>query len=422
VNSILIGAWLAATAAAFGVFLVQARSYRRAAVQPITLGSALWLGSGQIVILFGALMVSFGAPDIAEEFGIPAWWVVAINHATNLGACAGLFLAAQRGSIPRRMPMLLAIAGVAIAVPALVHGAWMPITVLALEVFGGFAAYAVFSAHTRVLADVDDKHRGAAMGLILSFCLLVGVALVGVPLLGGWRVGLAVIAGVQLLLAVAYTRWKDAPQWTPPQWASPRTLVQLVRRHGSLNGGVAANFSGWVALYTIPSLAGVSSDIVVIMAVVAQLIAAALTLWAGRRADLNRRRVGIEAAFALFIGLVGVAVALTWPALAVPFAGSTLGVWLAVVFFTIGEYGGNVNQGTMEAELSLAGGDGVREQLAGLALRFLTVGLANIVLAVLSGVLATAVSGSTFGVVLGVVCAVTVLVALARPLSKLHKQ
>jgi hypothetical protein len=418
--SLLIFAWLLGIAVAVGVFGAQVRAYRKADVQPITLGSAIWLGSGQIVILFGALMMSFGASDIAGEFGLPTWLVVAINHAANLGACVGCAVAALRGTVPRRMPMLLAIAGIAIAVPTFTYGAFVPVTIGALFVFGAFAGHAVFSAHTRVLAGVSEEHRGEAMGLILSFCLLGGVALVGVPLLGGWRYGLGAIAVVQVLLAAAYRKWKDAPQATPAEWQGLRTVVRQARAHRRLIAGVAANFWGWVALYTIPSLAGASSDTVVILAVVGQLIAAALTPWAGRRADRNRRRVGLEAAFALSLALLGVAVAPTWPLLAVPLLGSSLGWWLCGALFAVGEYGGNVGQGVLEAELSLAGGDGVREQLVGLTLRFLTVGVGNIALAGLSGALAGVFAGSTVGVVLGAVCAVAVLGGLARPLSKLR--
>jgi hypothetical protein len=414
----LILIWAVASAIALVVCFLQARAYKKKAHQAITIGTGIWLGSGNIVVLFGALMVSFGAPAISAEFGITSWWVVVVNHAANLGVFVGLVIAAMRGSVPRRMPALLFIAGIAMAIVPFVHAGWAPITVIALGIYGAFASV-IFCAHTRVLANVDEEHRGAALGLILSFCLALGVVLVGVPLLGGWRVGVGAIVVVHLLLAGTYPLWKGAPRPDAPQRQSLREVVQLVRHHGSLNTGVATNFTGWVALYTIPSLAGVSSDIVVIMAVVAQLIAAGLTVWAGTRGDDNRRRVGIEATLALAIGLVGVAVALTLPALAVPVAGATIGVWLAMVFFTIGEYGGNVNQNVMEAELSLAGGDGVQEQLSGLALRFLTVGLGNIVLAILSGVLATAVSGSRFGQVLGIACAFTLVVALARPLIKL---
>jgi hypothetical protein len=416
----LILLWLLAIAGAAVVFGVQVRGYRRADVQPIGIGSAFWLGAGQIAILFGALMMSFGAPDIAAEVGMPVWSVVALNHAANLGAFGGCVLAALSGALPRRLPALLAVAGVAIAVPAFAGGALVPASLVALPVFGGLAAFAVLGSHTRVLAAVAPAHRGAAMGLILSFCLLAGVALVGVPLLGGWRFGLTAVGLVLIALAVAHRRWRGAPAAQPARWQTPRQVLRLVAEHRHLIGGVAVSFTGWVALYTIPSLVGASETTVVMMAIVGQLVAAMLALWAGRRADVNRRRVGREAAWLLAGSLVAVAVLPGLPVVgAVAFLGTTLGWWLCGVAFTAGEYAGNVQQGVLEAELSLTAGEAVREQLVGLAQRFLTVGGGNILLAFLTGGLERVLSGSVLGVAIGLVCAVAVIAGLRPALRRI---
>ncbi|WCB92250.1 hypothetical protein DSM104299_00940 [Baekduia alba] len=409
-------AWLFGTVAAAIVFLAQLRSYRKKAL-PIALPIAIWLGVGQIAILFGNLMVSFGAPDIADEFGLPAWLVVVINHAGNFGGFVGCLVAALWIGLPRRMPVILGLAGVSIAVSPFMGGAFVPAASLSLLVFGALAAWAVFNVHVRVLAAVPKDRRAETMGLILSPCLLVGVALVGVPLLGGWHLGLWTIAVVVVLLAVTYPLLKGVPKATRLERHGFDSMLGLAKEHRRLIVGVCANFSGWVALYTIPSLAGASSDGIELMAVAGQLVAAGLAPLVGRLADLNPRKVGYAAACGLAVALVGTAVAPTGslPLLAVPLLGLKLGWWLCALFFAVGEACGNFNQGLMEAAVSRVNSDSVRVQLIALAPRFAVVALLNITLAIVSAV----VGGAMVGMIIGGVCTAVVLGGLVPALRKM---
>lgn len=417
--NLLIVVWLLGTAVAAGVFVPQLLRYRKDDTLPVGLGAAAWLGTGNIAILFGALMVSFGAPDIAGELDVPTWLVVVVNHAANFGGFVGCLAAALFVGLPRWAPVALALSGVSIAVSPFAGHAFVPAASVTLFVFGALAAWGVFNVHVRVLAAVPRDRRAEAMGLILSPCLLVGVALVGVPLLGSWRLGLWTIAVVQLLLAVTYRTWKGAPVPTPVQRHGLGSLLRFAGRHRRLISGVCANFAGWVALYTIPSLEGASEDGVVIMAIVGQLIAAGLTPWVGRLADLHRRAVCFAAMCGLALGLVGTAVAPTWSLLATSLLGLKLGWWACGLFFALGEACGNFNQGIMEAEVSLADGDPARMQLIALAPRFLVVGALNVTLAVLSGTLAGVLGAGTLGVMIGVVCAVVVVGGLTPALRKM---
>jgi MFS-type transporter involved in bile tolerance (Atg22 family) len=191
-----------------------------------------------------------------------------------------------------------------------------------------------------------------------------------------------------------------------------------IRGHRALVTGVCSNFSGWVALYTIPSLNGASSDYVVIMATVGQLIAAALTPVVGRMADKNQRRVGISAAFGLATALLMVAI--DPPLLAHPvFGGLGIGWWLCDLFFALGETCGNVNQGSWEASLSRVDSEPEQAQLIALGVRFLIVGSLNIVLALLKAALTGVVSGTFVGAAIGVVCAGVVLAGFRMAVRKM---
>lgn len=412
-------AWLVGIAVAAGVFLPQLRRYRKGDDLPVGLGAALWLGTGNIAILFGALMVSFGAPDIAGELGLPTWLVVVVNHAANLGGFVGCLAAALFVGLPRRAPWALVLSGASIAVSPFAGHAFVPAASVTLFVFGAFAAWGVFNVHVRVLAGVPEGRRAEAMGLILSPCLLVGVALVGVPLLGSWRLGLWTIAVVQVLLAVTYRMWKGAPAATSVRRHGLGSVLGLAARHRRMILGVCANFAGWVALYTIPSLHGATEDGVVIMAIAAQLIAAALTPLVGRLADLRRRAVCFAAMCGLALGLVGTAVAPTSSLLATPVLGLALGWWACTLFFALGEACGNFNQGIMEAEVSLADGDAARVQLIALAGRFMVVGGLNVTLAILAGTFAGVVGPGALGMTIGAVCAVVVVGGLTPALRRM---
>lgn len=273
----------------------------------------------------------------------------------------------------------------------------------------------------RVLASVAMNQRAETMGRILAPCLVVGVALVGVPTIGGWRLGLWTIAVIQLVLAATFRSWKGAPEPTRIKRRPLREAVTLAWLHKRLMSGVCANFAGWVLVYTIPSLMGVSESGVVVMASFAQALAAVATTPIGRLADRNRRLVAYLSMLGLALALLGTAVMPALPALRHAVLGVPVGWWLCAVFFTIGEASGNFNQGVLEAEVSLQEKP-VQTQLVALAMRFFTVGTMNVAVAGLTGVLVFAVGRTQLGLIVGGVAAVVVVIGKLPAVRKMKNE
>lgn len=232
-----------------------------------TAASARTSGVGRVtVVCTAAMTVSMlqlyllGAlgPTLVRELRLTAWQLGALVGA-GFAVAAALSLPAggvvDRVGARRGLVVLFVLASAAIAVLSLAGGGWW---VLAAVLIGGLAQALANPATNRlILVAVPAHRRGAATGWKQSGvqwgAFLAGLPLAWLASMVSWRIGVASMAGLSLLgaLAAARTRTPAAPAGASPSAlrAVFRPRVLLLAQFSVALGAGLATVNTYLALF-----------------------------------------------------------------------------------------------------------------------------------------------------------------------------
>jgi hypothetical protein len=367
---------------------------------PLSAVTAATLGMASGYIAITTLLVIFAGEGLARRFGLPPAALVAANATSSVGVGLGNLYFTFRGGNPGRGPKvkLWAVAGgsiLSLLGLAVVPGTAPPSVIaaalaLAVGAFGFCAGGVNYVTQSNVQMNVHPARRSEAAGQWQTFTqigtVVFGLALSLVAARFDWWGGVLLIGTLAAPFGLIYALRAELSIPSRPRRASAQEVVALGRPVFPALAATVVTYLAWEIAYILPGFHGASALVIGVVTTVPVIASAPFILALGRWADAAPRRV---AAVGAVLVLTSIAVIATAP----PWVGGDAG-WTAVGVGFLGvELGSNGLGSMLKAKLA-SHGDPIRQQLLGLAVRFMAAGVSGWLLSAVWSVLLLVVGTS----------------------------